>query len=144
MISNKSQYGVKALVHLATSQKGKQVGLNEVAEAEQIPLRYLEHIFSRLKANHIVNSVRGAGGGYLLAKSPEKITLAEVVAACDSDDVFQLEADGDRGPGPAGQVEAAFNKIVNEELGRLQGNLEAVSLRDLMKAAGLSSEMYWI
>ena len=78
MVTNKTIYGATALVYIAVHGNGKYIGLSEVAEKHQIPLRFLEQVFSRLKGKRLVNASRGAGGGYSLARGAEKISLAEL------------------------------------------------------------------
>jgi Rrf2 family transcriptional regulator, cysteine metabolism repressor len=144
MISNKSFYGIRALVYLAINARGGHVGVKDIATSQDIPLRFLELIFSRLKASEIVTSVRGAGGGYYLARSPSQITLADVIFACEGASEFAVPAalsermnNGD----PVGQT---MIKVIDRQLELLQSNLRSITLADIIQSAGLSSEMYFI
>jgi len=144
MISNKSFYGIRALVHLAINARGGHVGVKDIATGQNIPLRFLELIFSRLKASEIVTSVRGAGGGYYLARPPDQITLADVIFACEGASEFAVPAalsermnNGD----PVGQT---LIKVIDRQLEQLQSNLRSTTLADIIQSAGLSSEMYFI
>lgn len=144
MVTNKTVYGATALVYIAVHSNGKYIGLSEVAEKHQIPLRFLEQVFARLKGNRLVTASRGAGGGYSLAKTPEKISLAEIICACEGRTDLCLsrnERDNEHSDNP---VADNLLKYVNKELEQLQQNLSATSLRDLIQAAGVSAEMYWI
>jgi Rrf2 family protein len=80
-ISKKSVYALKALIELAINrEKGVDVTLiNDIAERENIPPRYLEHILLNLKNSGILLSKRGVGGGYTLSRAPEKISLRDVI-----------------------------------------------------------------
>lgn len=80
-ISAKSRYGLRAMACLARERKVSPVGL--VAEKETIPREYLEKIFARLKAAGLVKTVRGARGGYILARPAGKISAAEIVRALE-------------------------------------------------------------
>ena len=81
MFSTKSEYGVRVMVQLARRRGKGPVPLAEVAQAENLPLAYLEQLVSRLRKAELVSSTRGAHGGYELTREPAAITMAEVVHA---------------------------------------------------------------
>jgi Rrf2 family transcriptional regulator, cysteine metabolism repressor len=81
MFSTKSEYGVRVMVQLARRRGKGPVPLAEVAQAENLPLAYLEQLVSRLRRAELVSSTRGAHGGYELTRDPAAITMAEVVHA---------------------------------------------------------------
>jgi Rrf2 family protein len=83
MFSTKAEYGVRVMVDLARRGSDDPVPLAEIAEHEGLPLAYLEHLVARLRRAGLVDSRRGAHGGYLLAREPELITMAEVVEALE-------------------------------------------------------------
>ncbi|MFH2056718.1 MAG: Rrf2 family transcriptional regulator [bacterium] len=144
MITNKTIYGATALVYIAVHNTGKYIGLSEIAEKHQIPLRFLEQVFARLKGGRLVTASRGAGGGYALARTAEKISLADIICACEGRTDLCLSKSNDDDSHPDNPVADNLLKYVNKELKQLQENLSATSLRDLIQAAGVSAEMYWI
>ncbi|MSR77488.1 MAG: Rrf2 family transcriptional regulator [Candidatus Omnitrophica bacterium] len=80
MISRKTKYALKALVTLAAEYKTRQpVLISELAERDRTPKKFLEQILLELKNKGFLASKKGKGGGYLLAKSPEKISIGSVV-----------------------------------------------------------------
>src|SRR3954451_845718 len=83
MFSTKAEYGIRVLVELAGRSGDSPVPLAEIAEANGLPLAYLEHLVARLRKAGIVESRRGARGGYLHALAAEEITMAEVVEALE-------------------------------------------------------------
>src|SRR5436190_12051566 len=83
MFSTKAEYGVRVLVELARRGGTSPVPLTEIAEANGLPLAYLEHLVARLRKAELVESRRGARGGYLLARPADEITMAEVVEALE-------------------------------------------------------------
>ena len=83
MFSTKAEYGVRVMAHLARRDDGDPVSLGAIAEAEGLPLAYLEHLVQRLRRAELVESRRGAHGGYSLARPPEDISMAEVVEALE-------------------------------------------------------------
>ena len=83
MFSTKAEYGVRVMVDLARRGGAEPVALADIAESEGLPLAYLEHLVARLRRAGLVESRRGARGGYLLAREPAEITMAEVVEALE-------------------------------------------------------------
>ena len=83
MLSTKGRYAVMAMVDLASQQKESPVTLAAIAERQEIPLAYLEQIYSRLKKSGIVSSVRGPGGGYKLGRAASSLNIAEIVSASE-------------------------------------------------------------
>jgi len=72
-----------ALVDLAKQSAGRPVALSDVAERQEISLSYLEQLFARLRRAGLVKSVRGPGGGYLLAYPAAEIRIADIILAVD-------------------------------------------------------------
>jgi Rrf2 family cysteine metabolism transcriptional repressor len=83
MFSTKAEYGIRVLVELARRDGEAPVSLSDIAAADGLPLAYLEHLVARLRKAGLVESRRGARGGYLLARPAEEITMAEVVEALE-------------------------------------------------------------
>jgi Rrf2 family protein len=74
---------VRALLELATGYKGGPIPINKLAERQEISAKYLEQLLIPLKAAGLVNSVRGARGGYVLARDPAQITLYDIVSVLE-------------------------------------------------------------
>jgi Rrf2 family protein len=83
LFSTKAEYGVRLMVELGRQPGSAPVSLSAVAEAERLPLSYLEHLVAKLRKAGLVSSTRGAHGGYRLAKPAAAITLDEVVEALE-------------------------------------------------------------
>lgn len=83
MLSKKTQYAFKALMYLAQQREGEPVLIAEISQKRNIPLKFLENILLELKKQGILDSKKGKGGGYYLAKTPEKIFLADVLRLID-------------------------------------------------------------
>ena len=97
-ISNKSKYGLKALLALAENYDQGLLSTKDIAAGHDIPRQFLEQIFNQLGKANIIRSVRGKQGGYKLARPPEEILASEIItlleggvefvsAAADSTDV---------------------------------------------------------
>ncbi len=82
-LSKRGEYGLRALQDLAAHYGDGPVSTSDLAERNNIPARFLEQIMLALKHGRVVRSKKGPRGGYRLARSPERITLAEVVRLLD-------------------------------------------------------------
>ena len=79
MVSTKGRYALRILVDLAENQTGAYIPLKEIAERQDISEKYLESILKILVKNRLLQGLRGKGGGYLLSKKPEDITVGSVL-----------------------------------------------------------------
>ncbi len=82
-LSTKGRYAVMAMADLAFHGNGKPVSLAEIAERQEISLSYLEQLFGKLRKGGLVASVRGPGGGYLLARGRDELRVADIILAVD-------------------------------------------------------------
>lgn len=82
-LTTKGRFAVTAMIDVAMHGTKGPVTLAGVSERQKISLSYLEQLFGRLRRHGLVESVRGPGGGYHLARSPEAISIADVIIAVD-------------------------------------------------------------
>jgi Rrf2 family iron-sulfur cluster assembly transcriptional regulator len=82
-LSRKGRFAVTAMMNLALNADKGPMTLTELTHDQGISLSYLEQIFARLRKEDLVAGVRGPGGGYCLARSPEQISIADIVTAID-------------------------------------------------------------
>jgi Rrf2 family protein len=84
-LSTKGRYGTRLMLNLASRYEadGNAIILKSISEDEGISIRYLEQIIIPLKINKLVKSIRGAGGGYTLARDPSQINLREILHALE-------------------------------------------------------------
>jgi Rrf2 family transcriptional regulator, iron-sulfur cluster assembly transcription factor len=82
-LSSKGRYAVMAMVDLARHSSGSPVALAEIAERQEISLSYLEQLFAKLRRSGLVKSVRGPGGGYLLAHDRDETRISDIIVAVD-------------------------------------------------------------
>ena len=104
LFSTKAEYGVRLMVELGRRagsspvDEAPPVALSAVASAEMLPLSYLEHLVAKLRHEGLVTSVRGAHGGYRLARSPAEIEMLDVVQALEGPitpmECFQADREG--------------------------------------------------
>jgi len=82
-LTTKGRYAVMAMADLATNENLKPISLSEISVRQNISLSYLEQLFVKLKNNHLVKSVRGSHGGYVLEKKAKDIKLSSIIFAVD-------------------------------------------------------------
>ena len=82
-LTTKGRFAVTAMVDLALRGGLDPVSLASISERQKISLSYLEQLFSKLRRHRIVESVRGPGGGYCLARPSSKISIADIIVAVD-------------------------------------------------------------
>ena len=82
-LTKRGEYGLRALLALAMIYGQKTLSLREISNREKLPVKFLEQIMMILKRHDFVESTKGKHGGYALSRSPEKITVGEVIRAID-------------------------------------------------------------
>ena len=82
-LSTKGRYGLKAMLDLAIHNSEGQISLKSIAERQDISENYLEQLFAILRKSGLVKSTRGSQGGYVLAQSPEKISVGCILRALE-------------------------------------------------------------
>lgn len=82
-LSTKGEYATRAVLYLSQRYGGEVIQIHEIARHEKIPVKYLEQILLALKNAGLLRSKKGVKGGYYLARSPEEITMGEVVRVMD-------------------------------------------------------------
>ncbi len=83
MLTKKTKYGLKAMTYLAKKTSGQPILISEIAENENIPLKFLEGILLDLKKNGLLVSKKGKGGGYYLERPAESISIASIIRVLD-------------------------------------------------------------
>lgn len=131
-VSAKADYAVRAAVELATAKNGDLVKGEQVAEAQSIPIKFLENILVDLRQAGIVNSRRGPEGGYWLARPAAEVTVADVMRAAEGP-LASVRGEKPEDLGYAGSAEALRDVWVALRAG-LRDVLEHVTLAEI--AAG--------
>jgi Rrf2 family protein len=140
MFSTRAEYGVRVMAHLAGRAGQGPTSLATVAEAEGLPLAYLEHLAARLRRAELIESRRGARGGYSLSRPAAAITMAEVVRALEGEiaPIECITADADGSLTCAREGEAGYEPCPTKLLWtRVQGSivrtLTEMTLADLVQ-----------
>ena len=130
-LSTKGEYGTRALLELALHQGEGLVLLKDIAQNQQIPLQYLEHLIAPLIAGGILRSTRGAKGGVSLARPAGEIKLSEVIQLLEGS---IAPVDCVNNPGVCGRAELCVPRDIWGELKKaMDGVLESTTLQDLVE-----------
>ena len=120
-ISNKSRYGIAALLELAEFHNSGLLQIKDIAGRCDIPHQFLEQIFNRLGKAGVIKSTRGKNGGYELAKPPGQITVLHIVNALEGDIEFvaKSETENDAIAGLFHEAEQKLKDILSVTLAEL-------------------------
>ena len=134
-LTSKGCYAVRAMLDLTTHSSGNPVRLQEISTRQNISLHYLEQLFRKLRNGNSVKSVRGPGGGYVLARSMDQITIKDVLDCVGENinpakDIIGTEAE------TSNTVEFHLSKNYFQNLGIIMREyLSTTSLGDLVRKA---------
>jgi Rrf2 family iron-sulfur cluster assembly transcriptional regulator len=135
-LSTKSRFAVTAMIDVALREDRGPVSLSAISERHQISLSYLEQLFSKLRQHQLVESTRGPGGGYSLARNAEKITMADIVSAVDN----SADSEGANNSDASAWMSSDLWASLNE---KMLAHLQSISLRQLVseqRAKGVNLE----
>ncbi|WP_303863778.1 Rrf2 family transcriptional regulator [Alkalibaculum bacchi] len=142
-ISTKGRYGLRAIIDLALNSNGEHVSLVNIAERQDISKNYLEQVFSTLRKAGIVKSVKGAQGGYELAKDPSEITAGEILRALEG----SLSVVNSSNEKESNAIEKCINKNVWNKIDESVNKvIDNTTLEDLISEYKKDSDviMYYI
>ena len=132
-LNSRSRYAVMALADIASFNKQNPVSLRDISLRQNISLVYLEQIFSKLKKNNIVKSIRGTNGGYVLTKDPEQIKLSNIFSAVD-EKVKTLQCKRESKKGCNGKLTKCITHYLWDDLEmHINDFFEKKNLADLLK-----------
>ena len=140
-----TEYSLIISLHLARRGGERPVAARDISESERLPGDYVEQILLRLRRAGLVESVRGARGGYLLARAPETISVHDVMAACDHQ-IFEINCDTHQvddercGNGAQCSIRPVWRALRN----RVDDLLRGVTLTDLMQEESRVQELVGI
>ena len=135
-LTTKGRYAVTAMLDLAMHGDGAPVSLSDISDRQGISLSYLEQLFSKLRQNSLVQSVRGPGGGYSLARIPDSISVAEIISAVNE----SVDATNCAGVGDCQNGEMCLTHYLWEDLSdQIRMFLGDISLAKLIGRRDISS-----
>ncbi|MYM53964.1 Rrf2 family transcriptional regulator [Thalassovita mangrovi] len=110
-LSTKGRYAMVALADIALQDEGALVTLGEISKRQDISLPYLEQLFVKLRRAGLVESVRGPGGGYRLARPPSEIRVVEVLSAVDETVDAMHKGAGASGAASGSKAQSVTNRL---------------------------------
>ena len=132
-LTTKGRYAVMAMADLAANQNLKPVSLNDISLRQNISLSYLEQLFSKLKNENLVKSIRGPTGGYILEKPASEIRLSNIIFAVDEEvKTLGCKKSSKRGCNNK-QAKCITHNLWDELDKHINGFFEKVKLQDLTK-----------
>lgn len=130
-VTTRGRYAVIAIVDLALSAEQNQpVPLSEIADRQKISLSYLEQLFAGLRRNGIVRSYRGPGGGYILARTPDEISIADILAAAEDSVPAKRNVSEDRN---STLEDCPSHDLWDDLENMLSGYFEGISLGNVLR-----------
>ena len=130
-LSTKGQYGVRAIFEIARNYQKGPLTIKEVAKRQSVSVAYLEQLLNKLRKAKLIRSKKGPGGGYILYKKPEEISIGMVLKALEGPVAITQCLD----PSAKGctRVEGCVARLLWKSLGeQIEHFLETVSLKDLL------------
>lgn len=141
-LTTKGRFAVTAMIDLAMRQEKGPVTLAAISRRQEISLSYLEQLFGKLRRHEIVESVRGPGGGYNLARRPEDVTVADIIIAVDEPlDATQCGGKGNcHGADQESGTQCMTHDLWSTLNAKMVEYLDSVSLKDLVDQQKLKAE----
>ena len=131
-LTTKGRYAVMAMADLATNENLKPISLSEISVRQNISLSYLEQLFVKLKINHLVKSVRGPHGGYVLEKKAKDIKLSSIIFAVN-EEVKTLNCKKNSKKGCGGRTVKCITHNLWDDLEKhINGFFESKNLNELV------------
>jgi Rrf2 family protein len=140
MFSAKAHYGLKAIIYLAKGAGKGPIQAKEIAETQNVPVRYLELLLSQLKKARLINSNRGKLGGYYLAKPSSNISVFDIIVALEGRISFVTSHEVNEND----RIELAVTGFWKKAEDNLISYLQQSSIEDLLQKAESDEQMYYI
>ncbi len=138
-LSTRGRYGLRAMLDIAINQGDGPITLNSISERQGISVGYLEQLMVPLKKEGLIRSVRGAQGGYLLAREPDKITVGDIIRALEGP-IAPVACVSEDYPEECDRAEGCVTRLVWAKVrDSIAQVLDSLTLADLMEEANKNS-----
>lgn len=130
-LSTRGQYGVRAMFEITRGYPEQPVTIREIFERQNVSIPYLEQILNKLRKAGLIKSVKGPGGGYLLARKPEEISIASILNELEGPVAITSCLDPDEG---CSRIDGCVIHLLWKALGaNIEAYLETITLEDLVR-----------
>ena len=137
-LSTKGQYGVRAMYEVAKAGSVGPVTIKEISVKQDVSVAYLEQILNKLRKAGIIQSVKGPGGGYMLARDPEKISIGQILKELEGPVAITSCLDPSEG---CVRVDSCVTHLLWKSLGdNIERFLDSMSLQDLLSGNQIIAE----
>lgn len=130
-LSTKGRFAVTAMIDVGLREKAGPVSLNDIAMRHHISMSYLEQLFARLRRAGLVESTRGPGGGYTLARRAGEISVADIISAVETGQPEGEERETSAAV-PSSDVAAMTAQLWSELNARMQAYMQSITLQALI------------
>lgn len=129
-LSTKGQYGVRAMYEIARGYPETPVTIKEISERQDVSVAYLEQILNKLRKAGLIKSIKGPGGGYVLNKSPEKISIASILSELEGPVALTSCLDPEEG---CVRIDSCVTHLLWKALGQqVEAFLNTITLKNLL------------
>lgn len=129
-LTTKGQYGVRAMFEIAKGYPDEAVNVRQVSERQDVSIPYLEQILNQLRHAELIKSVKGPGGGYLLTKGPDRISIADILFELEGPVTITSCLNPNEG---CVRVDSCVTHLLWKALGtQIENFLETITLNDLL------------
>lgn len=142
LISQKCLYGLKAIFHLAGNRTDRPIKIASIAKRQNIPIRFLEAILRQLRQGGFVESRRGAGGGYFLAKDASEIKVSDIISFFEGGWARLPSAKGPRDLDAADEATLVLSQVWKEGQEALHQVFDSWTFADLLEKAETNKSKY--
>jgi len=130
-LSTKGQYGVRAMYEIARGYPEAPVNIKLISERQEVSIHYLEQILGRLRRAGLIRSVKGPGGGYVLTRKPEEITISDILKELEGPVAITSCMNPEKG---CLRVEICVTHLLWKALGKqIEDFLDTMTLNDLLR-----------
>ncbi|MEJ2684933.1 MAG: Rrf2 family transcriptional regulator [Candidatus Sulfobium sp.] len=134
-LSTKGQYGVRAMFEIARGYKKGPITIKEISERQDVSVAYLEQILNKLRRADLIKSVKGPGGGYMLNRAPEGISIGAILRELEGPVAITSCLDPNEG---CMRIDGCVTHLLWKALGEnIEAFLDNMTLRDLLDGNGL-------
>ncbi len=132
-LSTKGRYGLRAIIDLALNSENEAVSIQSISQRQGISEPYLEQLMRPLKKAGLINSVRGAGGGYVMAKDPRQISVGDVLRALEGD-LNPVSCGAVNGENKCDGADSCVTKYVWKKMNdAIQNAVDSIMLQELIE-----------
>lgn len=137
-LSTKGQYGVRAMFEIAEGYDRGPITIKEISERQAVSVSFLEQILNKLRKADIIKSVKGPGGGYILTKAPDKVSIGAILRELEGPVAITSCLDPEEG---CIRVEGCVTHLLWKSLGeKIEAFLDNMTLEDLLDRSQLISK----